>query len=72
MKKLVYLFLLSPIIAFSQAGTELIFEIATHSVSRDNVAQVEHAMGAHNKKYHASGANGVRVYIVQSLSLIHI
>lgn len=66
MKKLIYLFLLSPVIAFSQAGTELIFEIATHSVSRDNVAQVEHAMGAHNKKYHASGANGVRVYIVQS------
>ncbi len=66
MKKLIYLFLLSPVIAFSQAGSELIFEIATHSVSRDNAAQVEHAMGAHNKKYHASGANGVRVYIVQS------
>lgn len=66
MKKLFYLLLLSPMVAFSQAGTELIFEIATHSVSRDNVAQVEHAMGAHNKKYHASGPNGVRVYTVQT------
>ena len=66
MKNLLYLLLFSPFVAFSQAGTELIFEIATHSVSRDNAAQVEHAMGAHNKKYHASGPNGVRVFIVQT------
>jgi hypothetical protein len=66
MKNLLYLFLLSPFMVFAQPGSELIFEIATHTVSRDNAAQVEHAMGEHNKKYHASGPNGVRVYTVQT------
>jgi len=65
MKKLIYLLLLAPVMAFSQTATDyLIFEIATMSVDNDKVAQVENAMSAHNKKYHASGGAGVRVYSV--------
>jgi hypothetical protein len=64
MKNLLFILLCTPLIAFSQAGTELVFEISTLSVSRENKAQVEHAMGEHNKKYHASGPAGVRVYTV--------
>lgn len=66
MKKLIYLLLLCPLLVVSQPGTELIFEIGTLTVSPANVKQVEAAMGAHNKKYHASGASGVRVYVVQT------
>lgn len=66
MKSLLYLLLLSPFMAYAQAGSELIFEISTMSVSRANSAQVEQAMGAHNKKYHASGTSGVRVFVVQT------
>lgn len=66
MKNLLYFLLCAPLWAWAQPGTELVFEISTMSVSRDNQAQVEHAMGQHNKKYHASGPNGVRVYTVES------
>ena len=66
MKSLLYLLLLSPLMAYAQAGSELIFEISTMSASRANQAQVEQAMGAHNKKYHASGPSGVRVFVVQT------
>ena len=64
MKNLLFILLCAPLIAFSQAGTELIFEIGTMSVSREYKSQVEHAMAEHNKKFHASGPAGVRVYTV--------
>ncbi len=66
MKKLLYLLLVCPFMAFSQAPSELVFEINTIKVSPAKVPQIESAMGAHNKKYHASGPNGVRVYTVQT------
>lgn len=67
MKKLIYLLLLAPVLAFSQASTDyLIFEINTMSIDNDKAPMVENAMGAHNKKYHASGPAGVRVYNVQT------
>jgi len=67
MKKLIFLFLLAPMMVYSQASTDyLIFEISTLSVSPANVAVVEAGLAAHNKKYHASGPAGVRVYSVES------
>jgi len=66
MKKFLYLLLFIPFMGFSQTPEYLIFEIATIKASPDNAAQIENAMGAHNKKYHASGPSGVRVYTVAS------
>jgi len=66
MKKILLFFLLSPLMAIAQPQDYLIFEINTIKVSPDKAAQVEAAMGAHNKKYHASGPSGVRVYTVES------
>jgi hypothetical protein len=40
------------------------FEIGTIKVSPDKVALVNSGMAAHNKKYHASGPYGARVYNV--------
>lgn len=48
----------------SQTPDYLIFEINTINVSPDKAPMVEAAMGPHNKKYHASGPYGVRVYNV--------
>lgn len=64
MKKFFYVLLFSPIIGFTQAPEDLVFEISTLRASSANSAVVESAMGAHNKKYHASGPSGVRVYNV--------
>jgi hypothetical protein len=66
MKKLLYLLLFSPLLAYTQTPEYLMFEIATIKVSPDKVPQVESAMAAHNKKYHASGSYGVRVYQVET------
>ncbi|MBK9981864.1 MAG: hypothetical protein IPP15_05475 [Saprospiraceae bacterium] len=64
MKKLLFILLLSPILGFAQTPEYLMFEITSLKVSPDKAAQVETAMGAHNKKYHATGQYGVRVYTV--------
>lgn len=67
MKKLIYLFLLSPFVGFSQSADDyLIFEIETFSASPANAGKVENGLAAHNKKFHASGPGGVRVYVVQT------
>ncbi len=64
MKKILFLFLLSPLMGIAQPQDYLMFEINTLKVSPAKAAQVEAAMGVHNKKYHASGPSGVRVYDV--------
>ncbi len=67
MKKLIYFILLSPIWAFAQTPVQdLIFEISTMRATPEHGSQVDNAMGVHNKKYHASGPHGVRVYVVAS------
>lgn len=64
MKNLLFVLLLSPLLGLCQSSNDLIFEIATIEVSPAKAAEVENAMGAHNKKYHLSGASGVRVFNV--------
>jgi hypothetical protein len=66
MKKLLFLLLFVPLLGFCQTPEYLMFEISTIKISPDKAAQVESAMGAHNKKYHASGPYGARVYTVAS------
>ena len=67
MKTLLFLFLLIPMAVQAQEpGKELIFEITELRVSPDKVPQFEAGVAAHNKKYHASGPAGVRVYWVAS------
>jgi hypothetical protein len=64
MKKFLLFFLLSPFMGITQTSDALIFEIVTINISPEKMTQVESAMGAHNKKYHASGPHGARVYTV--------
>ena len=65
MKNLILLLLLLPMLGFSQTATDyLMFEIGTIKVSPDKVALVNSGMAAHNKKYHATGPYGARVYNV--------
>ncbi|MEO6133149.1 MAG: hypothetical protein ABIQ02_15010 [Saprospiraceae bacterium] len=66
MKKSLLFLLFFPLFGFAQTPEYLMFEITSLNVSPANVPMVEAAMGAHNKKYHASGAYGVRVYTVQN------
>lgn len=46
----------------SQESNYLIFESTTLTPVPSQVLRFEAAVGAHNKKYHASGPHGVRVY----------
>lgn len=67
MKNLLYILLFSPVMAFCQMTNDyLIFEIASFRVDPADRNHVEAAMAAHNKQYHASGPNGVRMYVVAS------
>ncbi|MEP6646620.1 MAG: hypothetical protein ABJC12_05990 [Saprospiraceae bacterium] len=66
MKKFLFLFLFSPLFGSAQTPEHLMFEISSLNVSPEKVPQVEAALGVHNKKYHASGPYGSRVYTVQN------
>ncbi len=67
MKNLFYLFLLSPMVLFAQTSSDyLVFQIATLNVSPANSSQVEASMAEHNKKFHAAGPHGARVYTVET------
>lgn len=62
MKRLFLLLLCSPWLAFSQETNYLVFESNTLTAIPSQTMRFEAAVAAHNKKYHASGPHGVRVY----------
>lgn len=65
MKNLLFLMLFSPLLGFAQAADEyLIFELNYFTPAPGKSAAFESALGAHNKKFHASGPYGVRVYTI--------
>jgi len=66
MKKLFLLFLLAvPFWSYAQEES-LIFESNTLTPMPSQVLRFEAAVAAHNKKYHAAGPHGVRVYEIIS------
>lgn len=63
MRKLIFTSLLIPLLALSQNSTEYgVFENALLTPNPAQVTQFEKGITAHNKKYHADGPYGVRVY----------
>lgn len=67
MGKLAYLMLLIPFLATSQSTSEqTIFENGMITANPAKIKEFETGMAAHNKKYHAEGVHGARVYWVSN------
>ncbi|MBT8185544.1 MAG: hypothetical protein KJN76_11940 [Eudoraea sp.] len=66
MKKLFYTLLLVPFMMVSQANEGLVLENVMLTVQPDKIAEFEAGLAAHNKKFHADGPYGARVYNVQN------
>ena len=67
MKKLLHTLLLFPFLVASQATTPYaVIENGMITAQPDKIAQFEAGMAAHNKKYHAEGLYGARVYGISS------
>ncbi|MGB5371617.1 MAG: hypothetical protein WBN18_14415, partial [Flavobacteriaceae bacterium] len=67
MKKLLHTLLLFPFLVASQATTPYaVIENGMITAQPDKIAQFEAGMAAHNKKYHAEGMYGARVYGISS------
>ncbi len=64
MKKLMCALLLLPFLAVAQTNEDLIFENAMLTVNPEKIMEFEAGIAAHNKKYHAEGPYGARVYSV--------
>jgi hypothetical protein len=62
MKRLLLLLLCSPLLGYAQETNYLVFESNTLTAIPSQTMRFEAAVAAHNKKYHASGPHGVRVY----------
>lgn len=67
MKKYVFTLLLVPFLALSQNSTEYgVFENDVLIPNPTQISQFEKGITAHNKKYHAKGTDGVRVYWIMN------
>lgn len=65
MKNLFYAFLLVPFLMMSQNTSEsLVIENVMLTVNPEKIAEFEAGIAAHNKKFHAEGPYGARVYNV--------
>lgn len=64
MKKLMYTLLLLPILAIAQTNEGLILENVMLTVNPEKIMEFEAGLAAHNKKFHADGPYGARVYNV--------
>ncbi|MFX0555545.1 hypothetical protein ACOCEA_02035 [Maribacter sp. CXY002] len=64
MKKLMYTLLLLPFMAIAQNNESLIIENVMLTVNSENIEEFEAGIAAHNKKFHADGPYGARVYNV--------
>ena len=63
MKKLLFIFLMLPLLVVSQnAQEDLIIENVMLTVNPEKIAEFEAGIAAHNKKFHAEGPYGARVY----------
>jgi len=62
MKKLMYSLLLLPFFAIAQTNEALIIENVMLTVNSEKIAEFEAGIAAHNKKFHADGPYGARVY----------
>ncbi|NHF59466.1 hypothetical protein FK220_008950 [Flavobacteriaceae bacterium TP-CH-4] len=64
MKKLLYIALLLPFLAISQNNESLVLENVMITALPEKIAEFEAGMAAHNKKFHADGPYGARVYSI--------
>lgn len=65
--KLVWVFVLMPLLAFSQdENVPTVFENFYFTVMNGHAAKLEAAMSAHNKKYHPEGLYQAQVYSVMN------
>ena len=64
MKKLLYTLLLLPLLAVAQTNESLVIENVMLTVNPENIVEFEAGIAAHNKKFHAEGPYGARVYNV--------
>lgn len=64
MKKLLYTLVLLPLLAVAQTNESLVIENVMLTVNPENIEEFETGIAAHNKKFHAEGPYGARVYNV--------
>tara|TARA_R110000765_G_scaffold106213_5_gene196564 strand:+ start:2233 stop:2994 length:762 start_codon:yes stop_codon:yes gene_type:complete len=64
MKKLLYTLVLVPLMMVAQTNESLVIENVMLTVKPDKIAEFEAGIAAHNKKFHASGPYGARVYSI--------
>lgn len=64
MKKLLYTLILLPLLMVSQTNESLVIENVMLTVNPEKIAEFETGIAAHNKKFHAEGPYGARVYNV--------
>ena len=64
MKKVLYTLLLLPLLAIAQTNEGLVLENVMLTVNSENIEEFEAGIAAHNKKFHAEGPYGARVYTV--------
>lgn len=64
MKKLLYTLVLVPLMMVAQTNESLVIENVMLTVKPDKIVEFEAGIAAHNKKFHASGPYGARVYTI--------
>ena len=64
MKKLLYTLVLVPLMMVAQTNESLVIENVMLTVKPDKITEFEAGIAAHNKKFHASGPYGARVYTI--------
>jgi len=64
MKKLFYTLLLLPLFVVSQTNESMVIENVMLTVNPEKIMEFEAGIAAHNKKFHAEGPYGARVYNV--------
>ena len=64
MKKLMFTLLLLPILAIAQTNEALVIENVMLTVNSENIEEFEAGIATHNKKFHADGPYGARVYTI--------
>jgi hypothetical protein len=62
MKKLLYTLVLLPLLMVSQTNESLVIENVMLTVNPEKITEFEAGIAAHNKKFHAEGPYGARVY----------
>lgn len=67
MKKVIYVLFLLPLVMIAQNSQEaLVFENVILTVNPENITEFEAGIAVHNKKFHADGPYGARVYNINN------